>query len=66
MRGGGEDFSIQFQRGEEEMVVADFVIDALKAVLWFEAIISLVAGEMDLPAVIVIRPSFYRSSNEAR
>jgi hypothetical protein len=57
---GGEEFSIKFHLGGEEMFVADSVVDALEVLLLLEAapdgeaIVELVAGEFHLPAMVVV------------
>jgi hypothetical protein len=57
---GGEDFSAHLGLGGGEVLVADLVIDLLEECTLFETaadgetIVKLVAGELDLPAVIVV------------
>jgi hypothetical protein len=56
----GEDLSIVFHPGGVELLVADFVVDSLIVFLSFEtapdgeAVVELVAGEFNLPAVVVV------------
>jgi hypothetical protein len=60
MRWYGEDISIEFHLGGAEVLVADLVVDALEVLAFLEAppggeaVVELVAGELDLLAMVVV------------
>jgi hypothetical protein len=57
---GGEGFSKEFEVGGEELLVADFVVDAFQGLLFIElapdgeAVVELVAGELEFLTMVVV------------